>query len=147
MNTLCTNAYILEAWISMIEDFGADPFIVFKPSLSERETIVPTEQLNDGCMTLNISTGATKFVIIDKETGYLNVAASFGGVKHDLFIPMETIVNVRSHDNEISFHTPTQLMIVGDPLPSNPELAVVSDIAKEAVSTSKSSKPTLTVVK
>ena len=114
MTTLCTNAYLIDAWMNMIYDYGADPFITVNPNLSEREMVIPMEYLDNGFLTLNASSAATGYVNLDKQTGYLTMSSRFNGIVKDMMIPMEAIVIVRSRCGKLSFNTPPHLMLMGD---------------------------------
>jgi len=142
------NSYLLQAWIDMIEDFGSSPFIVINPDLSEREMDIPVEYMHEGFLTLNVANVATGYVIIDKETGYLSMTARYNGLEKQSFVPIESIVVVRSDCGAIAVNLPTQLTMFDDGAPLTPSIHNPKDHPDTPQSTGPTKQPFIpTIVK
>ena len=102
MTAVCVEAYILQGWIDLIIDLDLTPQIMISPMLSTREMNIPLDYLVDDCMTINVSAGATQYVELDKNNGYINVGARFNKVHHDLLIPLECVVGTSSKCGKIA---------------------------------------------
>ncbi len=126
-NKVCMNSYLLQAWITMINQYGSSPFIVINPELTKRDIEIPIEYMHDGFLTLNVSPVATGYVSIDDETGYLTMSARYNGLEKQSYVPIESIVIVRSDCGSIAVNLPTQLTIFGETnIPTKPNVSDVT---------------------
>lgn len=116
------NGYLLASYIELITDAELVPYVMIAPSNTDREISVPMEYVVDGLLTVNVSTTATGYLSIDKETAYLSFSSRFNRISHELFIPIECIVGVRSRCGKIQLEMPPGLVILGGEIPSQPKV-------------------------
>ena len=140
MKNTCTNAYIFQAWLDLINDSHLDPFILIDPSSAQREISVPMDYCVDGLLTLNLSARTLGYMDLDKSTGYLSLSTRFNRIEQHMSIPVESIAIVRSSCSKIFFDMQTELHLLGDQVKDKKIYSPV----ETKVSTSKS---TLTVIR
>lgn len=115
MNSRYLNGYVLSSYIEMIVDCELVPYIVVCPQNSQREMSIPMDYVQNGFIVLNVSTAATGYCNVDKDNAYISLSSRFNGVSHDIFIPIECVVEVRSKCNTVALNTPSELIAVGGP--------------------------------
>lgn len=86
--------YLINAIYEWCEDNGLTPHLVV---VVDKNTIVPTSYVEDNQLVLNIATSATKDLVIDKE--WITLQATFGGVIHDLAIPINNVIAIFAKEN------------------------------------------------
>lgn len=113
MNSRFLNGYLISSYIEMIVDCELVPYIVVCPQISKRDMSIPMDYVQNGFIVLNVSSAATGYCVIDKDNAYISLASRFNGVSHDIMIPLECVVEVRSKCNKIALTTPDNLIQVG----------------------------------
>lgn len=156
MKNACINAYIIEAWVSVICDMQETPHIHVDINASERSLDVPLEYIHDGMIVFNVSPGSVMDYHLDKEQGVLYFKARFAVQSRQIVIPCEAIVQVVSKETSIGAATPDVLMLYRhpddvEPATENkgPVLGAKGTQGEDPKSprSGTSSRPTLTVVK
>lgn len=87
--------YLLRAFYDWILDNDCTPYIVVEADLPH--VSVPPQTVKDGQVVLNVSPGAVNALNMDK--AQLTFSARFGGVPHDVYIPMYAISAIYSKEN------------------------------------------------
>jgi stringent starvation protein B len=90
-----TKPYFLRA----IHEWCVDNYLT--PLLSvvvNQQTIVPMAYVKEGEIVLNLSYTATKELMIENEQ--ITFSARFGGISHDLYIPMSAVKGVFAREND-----------------------------------------------
>lgn len=107
------NGYLLASYIELITDANMIPYVLIAPANTNRNISVPMEYVIEGLLTVNVSTAATGYLSIDKDTAYLSFSSRFNRISHELSIPIECVVGVRSKCGLINLDMPPGLVIVG----------------------------------
>lgn len=89
-----TKPYFLRA----IHEWCVDNYLT--PLLSvvvNQQTIVPMAYVKEGEIVLNLSYTATKELMIENEQ--ITFSARFGGISHDIYIPMSAVKGIFAREN------------------------------------------------
>ncbi|WP_239324764.1 ClpXP protease specificity-enhancing factor [Snodgrassella gandavensis] len=89
MSKLSTKPYILRALYQWALDSGYTPHIV---AWVNDKTCVPRQYVRDNEIVLNIGAAAAHNLNIDNE--WVNFAARFNGVSHDIWIPVGHVITL-----------------------------------------------------
>lgn len=89
MSILSTKPYILRALYEWALDSGYTPHIV---AWVNDKTRVPLQYVRDNEIVLNIGAAAAHNLNIDNE--WVNFAARFNGISHDIWIPVGHVVSL-----------------------------------------------------
>ena len=87
--------YLIRAIYEWIADNGCTPYISVDATFPG--TDVPKQYIVDNTITLDISSEATHQLLIDNEA--VTFKARFGGVGHDLYIPISAVVAIYAQEN------------------------------------------------
>lgn len=91
---ISTKPYMLRAMHEWCADNGLTPYLVVAVNSKTR---VPMTYVKDGEIVLNIDYGATKDLHIDNTS--IVFSARFGGVSHNIFIPMSAVRGIYAREN------------------------------------------------
>jgi stringent starvation protein B len=137
---ISTKPYMVRAIQDWCVDNGLTPHLLVHVDANTR---VPVAYVKEGEIVLNLSYSATKDLHIDNDT--IVFSARFGGVPHNLYIPMDAVKGIFARENG-------QGMFFDVPPQPDPEKVVAAsapvskpEAGKEESATKK--KPTLTIVK
>lgn len=114
----------------------------------DSQTIVPLAYVKEGEIVLNLSYTATKDLLIDNEQ--VTFSARFGGVSHDLYIPMTAVKGIFARENNQGMFFQPEKASTKFETPSKTLNSVEnSDKNETAIKNDKQNhkKPTLKVVK
>lgn len=87
--------YLLRAINDWILDNNYTPYLVVDATVSE--TSVPLEYVKEGQIVLNISPSAIRDLVMANEHVMFN--GRFGGVAHEIYVPMAAILGLVSKEN------------------------------------------------
>ncbi|WP_372871578.1 ClpXP protease specificity-enhancing factor [Shewanella sp.] len=87
--------YLLRAYYDWLMDNQLTPHVVVDATVPGTE--VPQQYVRDGQIVLNIATGAVGNLELGNEAVMFN--ARFGGVPHQLVLPMASIVAIYAREN------------------------------------------------
>ncbi len=82
--------YLIRALYEWICDNGCTPYVTVKTTLTNVR--VPQEYVQDGWITLDLSTSAVNNFLIDNFA--ISARARFGGVIHELYLPIGSIAMI-----------------------------------------------------
>lgn len=88
------NKHLLLAYYNWILENQLTPFVICKP---DEDTIVPMEHVNDGIIVLNLLPSAINDLTIEDD--YVAFDARFSGRTMEIFLPMHTVVAVRTKED------------------------------------------------
>lgn len=88
-----TKPYLIRALHQWCTDNGHTPYLVVHV---DGNTTVPMPFVKDGEIVLNTSYGATKGLQIEND--WISFSARFGGVSHDLWIPVSNVLSIFSRE-------------------------------------------------
>ena len=89
-----TKPYLLRA----IHEWCVDNYLTPLLSVSvNQQTIVPMAYVKQGEIVLNLSYTATKDLLIQNDQ--ITFSARFGGISHDLYIPMRAVKGIFAREN------------------------------------------------
>ena len=138
-----SRAYLIRALSDWMLDNNCAPYVVVDASLPEVD--VPTDFVSKGQIVLNISPSSVRNLSISND--YIEFGARFGGVPRQIIVPVVAVLAIYAKENG-------QGMVFGSepgggvPDPSGKStLRGVESKDSGAGSTSKTSKPSLKVVK
>ncbi len=86
MQELPRKPYLIRALHEWCTDNGYTPYIVVTV---DKNTIVPPAHIQDGQITLNISTLATNRLVLGNE--YIEFQTRFGGVTEQIYVPVAAV--------------------------------------------------------
>lgn len=112
------------------------------------QTIVPMGYVKQGEIVLNLSYTATKDLLIQNDQ--ITFSARFGGVSHDLYIPMNAIKGIFARENNQGMYFQPEDMLLERENAIKPLNSVENSDKKETEIQSAGKnhkKPTLKVVK
>lgn len=87
--------YLMRAFYDWILDNDCTPYIVVEADMPHVN--VPPQTVKDGQVVLNVSPSAVHALQMNKEQ--LTFSARFGGVPHDVYIPMYAISAIYAKEN------------------------------------------------
>ena len=136
-----TKPYLVRALHEWCVDQGMTPHLLVAV---DAQTRVPVAYVKDGEIVLNLNYSATKDLQMDNEA--ITFAARFGGVSHNLYVPMSAVRGIFARENGqgMFFQPEEEEGAVAD---SGPEEAapLPPDSEKKKPATGK--KPSLKLVK
>ncbi|MDP3307909.1 ClpXP protease specificity-enhancing factor [Methylotenera sp.] len=135
-----TKPYLLRAIHEWCVDSGYTPHLLVAV---DSHTRVPMAYVKNGEIVLNINYTATKELLIDNEA--ISFSARFGGVSQNLYVPMHAVKGIFARENGQGMFFEIE----------EPSLASAGkndgltgqDVTSEDKTSTKSKKPTLTIVK
>ncbi len=86
--------YLIRAIYEWCIDSGLTPFLA---TMVDSRTNVPKQYVQQGQIVLNLSTVATKELLIDAE--WITFKATFGGLLQDVSIPIENIIAIFAQES------------------------------------------------
>ena len=89
-----TKPYLVRALHEWCVDQGMTPHLLVEV---DAQTRVPVAYVKDGEIVLNLNYSATKDLQIDNEA--ITFAARFGGVSHNLYVPMSAVRGIFAREN------------------------------------------------
>ncbi len=90
-----TKPYLFRGIYEWIEDNNMTPHIVV--DANGKGVFVPQEYVNDGQITLNISSASIELYRMDNQV--LHFSARFNGISQELTIPMSFILGIYAREN------------------------------------------------
>jgi len=87
--------YLLRAINEWILDNNLTPYLIVDAAV--KDTTVPLEFVKDGQIVLNISPTAIRDLIVGDE--YVAFSGRFGGVPHEIFAPIESVLGIVAKEN------------------------------------------------
>ena len=90
-----TKPYLFRGIFEWIEDNQMTPYIVVDANANG--VLVPQDYVNDGQITLNISSSSIQLFAMDNKV--LHFSARFNGLAQELTIPMHSILGVYAREN------------------------------------------------
>ena len=87
--------YLLRAINDWILDNNLTPYMIVDAGV--KNTSVPMEYVKDGQIVLNISPNAIRDLVIGDE--YVAFSGRFGGVPHEIFAPIESVLGIIAKEN------------------------------------------------
>ncbi len=120
-----TKPYLVRALHEWCVDQGMTPHLLVEV---DAQTRVPVAYVKNGEIVLNLNYSATKDLQIDNEA--ITFAARFGGVSHNLYVPMDAVRGIFARENgQGMFFQQEEEATEGDasaeaeapPLPDTPE--------------------------
>lgn len=148
---ISSKPYLLRAIHSWCLDADLTPHILAGSGYDGEE--IPQEYITDGQILFDLSTGATRdLVISDKSVKFL---ANFGHKVVKVSLPIEAVIAIYAYENGegITFDEDDQIESVGEVVsPPEQYLHVIAskkddDSAQKNQQTSDKKKPTLTIIK
>lgn len=112
------------------------------------QTIVPMGYVKQGEIVLNLSYTATKDLLIQNDQ--ITFSARFGGISHDLYIPMNAVKGIFARENNQGMYFQPEDMLLERENAIKPLNSVENSVKKETENQSAGKnhkKPTLKVVK
>ena len=92
---ISTRPYLIRAFYEWIVDSGCTPHIVV--NAEEKHVEVPRAFVEGGQIVLNIAMPAVQDLALRNEA--VTFKARFGGVSHDIFVPVQAIVAIYAREN------------------------------------------------
>ena len=117
MAELSTKPYLIRAIHEWCSDSGYTPYLAV--AVDDR-TVVPRAYVKNGEIVLNVSASATNRLSIGNDL--IEFQARFGGVAHELSIPMEnvTAIYARETGHGMAFDVPKPPAVKEDRRPPRP---------------------------
>ena len=136
-----TKPYLVRALHEWCVDQGMTPHLLVAV---DAQTRVPVAYVKDGEIVLNLNYSATKDLQMDNEA--ITFAARFGGVSHNLYVPMGAVRGIFARENGqgMFFQAEEEEGAVTD---SGPEAATPSSPDSEKKKPAAGKKPSLKLVK
>ena len=113
MAELSTKPYLVRALYEWCVDAGHTPQLLVAV---DAHTRVPPGFVKDGQIVLNISPGATRDLKLDND--WIQFSARFGGVSHEIAIPVERVGAIFARENGQGLHFDLSETVNADPEPS-----------------------------
>ena len=137
-----TKPYLVRALHEWCVDQGMTPHLLVAV---DAQTRVPVAYVKDGEIVLNLNYSATKDLQIDNEA--ITFAARFGGVSHNLYVPMSAVRGIFARENGqgMFFQPEEEEGAVADSGPEEAAPLPSPDSEKKKPATGK--KPSLKLVK
>ncbi|KAB2322408.1 ClpXP protease specificity-enhancing factor [Betaproteobacteria bacterium SCN1] len=136
MADISTKPYLIRALYEWCADSGYTPQILVAV---DAHTRVPVAYIKDGQIVLNISAGATRDLKLDND--WIQFSARFGGVSHEIAIPVERVAAIFARENGQGLHFEPEETGLS---PTDPEPASPSSSSTPAPT---KGRPALKVVK
>ncbi|MBU2642507.1 MAG: ClpXP protease specificity-enhancing factor [Thiobacillus sp.] len=99
MADLSTKPYLIRALYEWCTDSGYTPQLLVSV---DAHTRVPMGFVKDGQIVLNLSAGATRNLMLDND--WIQFSARFGGVSHEISIPVERVAAIFARENGQGLH-------------------------------------------
>ncbi|MEQ1592077.1 MAG: ClpXP protease specificity-enhancing factor [Thiobacillaceae bacterium] len=99
MADVSTKPYLIRALYEWCADSGLTPQLLVAV---DDKTRVPPGFVKDGKIVLNISAGATRNLTLDND--WIQFSARFGGVSHDISVPVERVAAIFARENGQGLH-------------------------------------------
>lgn len=133
MAEISTKPYLIRALYEWCVDSGYTPQLLVAV---DGRTRVPAGFVKDGKIVLNVSAGATRNLTLEND--WIQFSARFGGVSHEIAIPVDRVAAIFARENGQGLHfEPVEAPEAPEPPPPPPEEPPVPPRGK----------PTLKVVK
>lgn len=91
---LSQKPYLIRAIYEWCCDSDLTPYLI---TLVDEDTSVPNLYVENGQIVLNIAATATKDLLIEKD--WITASATFGGIHHDLAVPMGNVIAIFAKEN------------------------------------------------
>lgn len=137
---LSSKPYLIRALWSWCCDAGLTPYLTI---FVDEQCRVPLEYVQDGTLTLNLSSSATGSLDIGNE--WIMLSARFGGVSRELIFPVGAVTGIFARENGAGMEFAYEPSVVSEVSPA-PE-AQTARTDEPAATTPRSSKPHLHRVK
>ena len=99
MAEISTKPYLIRALYEWCVDSGLTPQLLVAV---DAKTRVPAGFVKDGKIVLNINAGATRNLTLDND--WIQFSARFGGVSHEISVPIERIAAIFARENGQGLH-------------------------------------------
>ncbi|MDA8127817.1 MAG: ClpXP protease specificity-enhancing factor [Betaproteobacteria bacterium] len=132
MGEISTKPYLIRALYEWCADSGYTPQLLVAV---DARTRVPPGFVKDGQIVLNVSAGATRNLTLEND--WIQFSARFGGVSHEIAIPVDRVAAIFARENGQGLHF--EVEVPGTPEPTPP--------APDEMPAPARSKPSLKVVK
>lgn len=133
-----TKPYLVRALHEWCVDQGMTPHLLVAV---DAQTRVPVAYVKDNEIVLNLNYSATKDLQIDNDA--ITFAARFGGVSHNLYVPMSAVRGIFARENGQGMFFQPEESVVADNEPA--EAAPLPDSEQKKPAAGK--KPSLKLVK
>lgn len=134
MAEISTKPYLIRALHEWCADSGYTPQLLVAV---DARTRVPPGFVKDGQIVLNVSAGATRNLTMDND--WIQFSARFGGVSHEISIPVDRVVSIFARENGQGLHF--------EPVDASAPVAESPPDAPDESPTPPRGKPSLKVVK
>lgn len=118
--------YLVRAVYEWANDSGYTPYINVDTTFSN--VMVPEQYIRDNQITLNISPTAAQELLIDNEA--LTCRARFGGIAHDIYVPIIAIGAIYAAENNQGMAFPPEIedeeSEITAPSPTKTKLQVIT---------------------
>ncbi len=128
---ISTKPYMVRAIHEWCVDNGFTPHLLVAVNAQTR---VPMGYVKEGEIVLNVNYSATKDMHIDNQA--VVFSARFGGVSHNIYVPMDAVKGVFARESGQGMFFDTQM--------ESDDVSDASEVTQDAV---VKSKPTLKIVK
>jgi stringent starvation protein B len=116
MAEMSTRPYLIRAIYEWCADSGYTPQLLVAV---DARTRVPPGFVKDGQIVLNISAGATRNLTLDND--WIQFSARFGGVSHEISIPVERVAAIFARENGQGLHFEPADSAEASPPPTSPD--------------------------
>lgn len=86
--------YLINAIYEWCEDNGFTPYLA---TIVDKNTMVPTQYVENDQIVLNISTSSTKNLVVDNQ--WITFKATFNGTIHDIAVPVANVIAIFAKEN------------------------------------------------
>jgi len=113
---ISTKPYLIRALYEWCADAGYTPQLMVAV---DGRTRVPPGFVKDGQIVLNISAGATRNLTLEND--WIQFSARFGGVSHEISIPVDRVAAIFARENGQGLHFEPVDSPEQTPPPSSPD--------------------------
>ena len=99
MSEISTKPYLIRALYEWCTDSGYTPQLLVAV---DAQTRVPQGFVKDGKIVFNISAGATRNLTLEND--WIQFSARFGGVSHEISVPVERVAAIFARENGQGLH-------------------------------------------
>lgn len=140
-----TKPYFVRALYDWIVDNGCTPYLLVDASVDD--CVVPAQFVRDGMIVLNLAPAAVK--ALELGNAYVMFSARFGGVSHDITVPLAAIRAIYAKENGrgLAFEDEAQAAVDSAAQPAAPSTGDGDTPEDPGGKRRKPTPPRLTIVK
>ena len=116
MGEISTKPYLIRALYEWCVDSGYTPQLLVAV---DARTRVPPGFVKDGQIVLNVSAGATRNLTLEND--WIQFSARFGGVSHEIAIPVDRVAAIFARENGQGLHFEVDVPETPEPPPPAPD--------------------------